>query len=424
MARIVYVLLAALVLPSWLAAADGRHVVMVSVDGLMPAYYLRADEMGLKIPNIRALMGRGTWAEGVVGVLPSVTYPSHTTMVTGVPPSLHGITSNKVVDPMGASDGAWMWYAEEIAVPTLVDIARSRRLRTASVSWPVSVGWEANWNVPEFWRSSHPIDRHLLEAISTPGIIADAAAHRGKPFPHRWSDQERVDMARFLIETYRPALTLLHIFETDSAQHDHGPMSAEALRAVEEADARIGQLLASVRKAGIEERTLFMIVSDHGFLPVSATLRPNVLLREAGLIRVDAKGKVTNWDGWFQTDGGSAALVLREPSQELVERIRGMFSERTGIYAVIDGARVSELGGTSPLVLDAKEGFSFSSDVEGKWSSASSQKGTHGFAPDRPEMHAALIAAGPGIERGSRGIMRMTDIAPLVARFLGLEMPD
>lgn len=405
--------------------AEQRHVLLISVDGLMPAHYVRADELGLKIPNIRALMERGAWAEGVSGVLPTVTYPSHTTMITGALPSKHGIVSNKVIDPSGTSDDAWMWFAEEVRVPTLVDLARSKRLRTASVWWPATVGLPADWIVPEFWRSDHPADRHLLEALSTPGLIADAAAHRGSPFPHPWTDQERVDLTRFIIETYRPHLTLLHIFETDSAQHEHGPMSAEALQAVEEADARIGQILQSLQRAGIAGRTLVIITSDHGFLPVSTSLRPNVLLQEAGLIRVDDTGKVADWDVWFQADGGSAALVLRDPSRrDLIERVRALLPGKPGIHRILDVRQAAAMGSESPLVLDAERGFSFSSALGGEWSVSTSQKGTHGFAPDRHEMQASLIMAGPDLQRGSMGTMRMTDIAPLIARFLGLPPPS
>src|SRR5690349_17631228 len=94
--RVLLALLAAATVAS--AAPAAPHAVMISVDGLMPASYTQADALGLKIPNLRRLMAAGAWARGVVGVLPSVTYPSHTTLVTGVPPRLHGITTNMIVD--------------------------------------------------------------------------------------------------------------------------------------------------------------------------------------------------------------------------------------------------------------------------------------------------------------------------------------
>jgi predicted AlkP superfamily pyrophosphatase or phosphodiesterase len=162
-------LLAALPIPGARTAEPPARVVMVSIDGLMPAYYLKAAEMGLKVPNLRRLMEDGAYARGVVGVVPSVTYPSHTTLITGVPPRIHGIAANTVFDPEGRSGGAWEWFASAIRVPTLVSAARARSLRTATVSWPVSLGIGSDWNLPEFWRpgSQHPVDLKLLGLVST-----------------------------------------------------------------------------------------------------------------------------------------------------------------------------------------------------------------------------------------------------------------
>src|SRR5262245_51557099 len=80
-------------------AASGAPVLMISIDGLRPDYVTRADEHGLKIPNLRRFVKEGAFAEGVTGVVPTVTYPSHTTLVTGVWPVQHGILSNTTFDP-------------------------------------------------------------------------------------------------------------------------------------------------------------------------------------------------------------------------------------------------------------------------------------------------------------------------------------
>jgi predicted AlkP superfamily pyrophosphatase or phosphodiesterase len=80
------------------------HVLMISIDGLMPSSYTQASPA--KIPSIRALAAEGAYADGVVGVLPTVTYPSHTTLVTGVPTAVHGITNNRMFDPENKSGGA------------------------------------------------------------------------------------------------------------------------------------------------------------------------------------------------------------------------------------------------------------------------------------------------------------------------------
>ncbi|HTR03958.1 MAG TPA: ectonucleotide pyrophosphatase/phosphodiesterase [Thermoanaerobaculia bacterium] len=414
------------------ADAEPRHVVMISIDGLKPESSVRADELGLKVPNLRRLMREGVWAEGVVGVLPTVTYPSHTTLITGVLPNVHGIVSNHQFDPMGTGGGAWYWYADEIRVPTLVSAAAARRLRTATVSWPVSIGLGATYQVPEYMRpgSSAPTDLKMLAALSTPGIFDDAAAHRGRAFPplSEWTDRERVDLARFIIETYRPSLTLLHIFDTDEAEHSHGPGSPEAFAAIERADGYVGEIRESLRKAGIEATTLVAIVSDHGFLPITTTISPNTLLRQAGLIELDAQGRVKSWRASFHADGGTTALYLRDPNdREALERVTRLVREKladanSGIADVLDAARVRALGGSAPLVLNARPGFYFGNDASGDWARPSSMRGTHGYVPDNPAMYASLILAGPFDRRGSLGVVPMTRIAPAIAEFLGIQL--
>ena len=82
------------VLCSAASAAAVPPVLVISVDGLHPAYVTEANRYGLKLPALRRLLQQGAHARGVVGVVPTVTYPSHTTLMTGVTPQEHGIISN------------------------------------------------------------------------------------------------------------------------------------------------------------------------------------------------------------------------------------------------------------------------------------------------------------------------------------------
>src|SRR5271165_5040986 len=84
-------------------------VLMVSVDGMKPEYVLEAERRGLKVPYLKSLLSDGTYAEGVVGVWPTVTYPSHTTLVTGVSPAEHGIFANLEFDPLQHFKEPWFW---------------------------------------------------------------------------------------------------------------------------------------------------------------------------------------------------------------------------------------------------------------------------------------------------------------------------
>lgn len=418
-------------------AATGaeRHAILLSIDGLMPAYYLEPERFGLRIPHLRGLMERGAYARGVVGVLPSLTYPSHTTLITGVPPRIHGIVANKILDPEGTSNEALYWYARQIRVPTLVDAAEAWHLTTGAVSWPVSVGLQADFNLPEFWRSGsrHPADLELLRAVSTPHLLTAVENARGRPFPYPLTDEDRLDTAVFLLRNHRPHLLLVHIFELDFAQHDFGPGSPEALAAVEASDRLVGRLLAAVEEAGLAEETLFAVVSDHGFLPVSRALKPNVVLRRAGLLEVDEEGEIESWQAYFHASGGSAALYLRpgaDPAlaDEVAELFRPYVEDPAGgVRAVLGRERIAELGGTAEaaLFLDAWEGFRFLGDATGDWSESSRDKGHHGYAPDpdREGLYASFLLTAPELARkGDLGVIPMTRIAPTLARYLGLQL--
>jgi hypothetical protein len=403
------------------------------VDGLMPAYYLRADELALRIPNLRRLMTEGAYARGVVGVLPTVTYPSHTTLITGVTPRLHGIGANTVFDPFQRSGGAWNWYADMVKVPTLVSAARARWLTTASISWPVSVGIGTDFNLPEIFRpgANHEIDLKLIANLATPRLFEAVAHARGREFSWPLTDDDRVDAAVHVIRTHRPHLTLLHIFDLDFVQHRHGPLTPEALAAVEKSDADIGRVLEALGTAGLSARTLVAVTSDHGFVGVSRSLRPNVLLKEAGLIQVDAAGKTTGWQAFFHTSGGSAALRLLDPAgAKTVDRVRTLFEARmtqpgSGLRRLLGRDEIARFGGIeeAAVVLDAEDGFAFSDAVTGGWIGPSTSKGYHGYAPDRPAMWASLVVAGPGqTARGDLGVVPMTGIAPAIARWLGLSL--
>ena len=108
------------------AAAAVPPVLVISVDGLHPAYVTEADRHGLKVPALRRLMQQGAHARGVVGVVPTVTYPSHTTLMTGVTPQEHGIISNTPFDPLNVNKEGWYWYAEDIKAKTLWEVAAKR----------------------------------------------------------------------------------------------------------------------------------------------------------------------------------------------------------------------------------------------------------------------------------------------------------
>lgn len=417
------------------AAAPVRHVVVVSIDGMSPTAYLDPDGAGLEVPNLRRLVREGAAARALVGVLPSVTYPSHTTMVTAVPPREHGILANRIFDPSGTSNSAWYWYAEEIRVPTLWSAARAGGLSVGAVSWPVTVGAPIDALVPEVWRSgsSNPADLGLQRALSTPGLVQAVERNLGRALSWPVSDADRTELALHILRTSRPNLLLLHLAEHDHFQHENGPGSAEAKAALERDDRELGRVRAALAELGLADQTLLVVVSDHGFLPTRSAMRPNVILARAGLLETDAAGKVSSWRAQFWTQGGTALLRLADPKDaETRDRVRALFAARqaeegSGIAALLDAEAIRAQGGdpeVTALALDAGSGFCFEGEATGEWLGECDDLGGHGFSPLRPELRASFLMAGPGVgARSDLGTLPMTEVAPLVARALGFALP-
>ena len=428
----IFVALGALVASTLVLGAiePSRHVVLISIDGMRPASYTAPGPA--TIPTLRSLMARGAYARGVVGVLPTVTYPSHTTMITGVRPSVHGIINNTWVDPEGVSAGAWYWYARDIKAPTLPGLLRASGMTAAAVSWPVTVGMELDWNVPEHFRSRHPEALSLLRALSTPHLIDGYEASLPSALPWPPTDAERTGLAAWIIRTYKPNFLMLHIFDNDTASHEMGPESPEAAAALEVNDTQVATLLGALKDAGLADRTDIVVVSDHGFVTLQTQLQPNFALKQDGLIRVNERGAVTAWDAYVKSAGGSGFVYLKRPGdQALSARVQRTLETlatdaANGIDRVWTRADLAQAGAdpAASFAITMKPGF-YLGAAHGELRVPTSGKGGHGFDPSLPALHASLIMAGPHVTaRGDLGVVRMTQIGPTLAKWLGVRLSE
>ncbi|HYA89427.1 MAG TPA: ectonucleotide pyrophosphatase/phosphodiesterase [archaeon] len=412
-----------------------EHVIIISVDGLKPQSYTEPDTHGLKVPTLREIVSHGAWSSGAMPVMPSVTYPSHTSMVTGVHPGLHGIFTNTAWDPLEKNYAGYRWYEEDIRVPTLWQVARQRGLRTALVHWPVTVGAQSDFIVPEYWRASIPEDLKLLRALSTPGVFGEVT----KEFPEisteiqppLQADAVWADIACYALETLRPHLLLLHIDMVDHWQHEKGPFSAEGNAAIEDSDAQIARVIAAAKKAGLWDTTVLVIVSDHGFVPISQALRPGVLLRDRGLVTLDAQNHPLSWKASVLTNAGSAYIYVKDAADDATRRtLLEIFqplagAEGSGIRRLAAHPEIVAMGGDADafLALEAADGTSFIPGYAGDLKGPSKIAGTHGYFPDRPEMRASLLVYGPAIGAGRIDNARLIDVGPTVASWLGFDLP-
>jgi predicted AlkP superfamily pyrophosphatase or phosphodiesterase len=431
-----------------LLAQQRRPVLMISIDGLRPDYVTHADEHHLKIPTLRGFLADGTYADGVVGVFPTVTYPSHTTLVTGVWPAEHGILNNTRFDPERQFAGAWYWYADQIKVPTLWSAAKAAGLQTASVSWPVTVdSTDIDFLIPEYWRgtsaggSSNSDDEFMMNAVSRPdGEVKRISERVGTPYmmgnnTTAAGDEIRTLYSLDILKQHQPEFMTIHLSSLDEEEHLHGPFSDEADADLEKIDGMVARLISQERMAHPD--AVIVIVSDHGFAHVDHALNLYIPFLQAGLIqsKKDASGTVTvtSWSAEPWGLGAMAAIILHDPSDTATyEKVRAILTSlaadpSNGIEAILDQKQVQALGGTpqASFVVALKAGYVPGAAMTGALVSEAPLKGTHGYNPQTtPEMHASFFAIGPGIRAGKDlGTVDMRQIAPTVAAILQISLP-
>lgn len=431
----IFSLLVCLLLTASIAWAQQpvEHVFLVSVDGLLPACYLGPDAHGLKVPNLRRMATHGVSAGRVFSVFPSVTYPAHTSVATGVPPARHGIVTNRAWDPLQKNQRGWRWYAEDIQQKTLWQAAREKDLRIALIWWPVTVGARADLLVPEIWRAETLEDIKLVRALSSPGVLG--AVHErfpqfGQGFrPPAVRDSAVTDLAVYAIESLHPHLLMLHMTQVDHWQHEAGLFSDPSRAAVEEADRQLGRIIAAAQRAGIWERSILVVVSDHGFMNIRHSVRPGVLLAQHNLIELDERGRPLTWKAAIESSTGSAYLYVKDADDKatqaaLLETFLPLAHKPgSGIAKVYRHEEILAMGGDPQafLALEAAPGYAISGQYAGEYI-IHAQGAAHGYAPDKPEMSASLLIYGPSIEPRKLGSARLIDVAPTIAGWLGLDL--
>lgn len=420
-------------------AAPSVSLLLVSIDGLKPDYVTRADELGLRVPHLRALQAQGVHASGVRGVLPTSTYPSHTTLATGVSPARHGIVANQPFDPHGRQPYRWHWYAEDLRVATLWDVAAAAGHAVAAVSWPVTVGATSiRYNIPDFTGTRSDEDAKMIRAWAGREFM-DALAAKAGPFLTDVNLGTKRDWARTryllgIIEQKRPSVVIAHFVASDHAQHKHGPFSPEAHDAIEEIDDMVGQLLAAMRQHF--PQLAVCIVSDHGFSVVEHSFALDAALMRAGLrvpaLADSARPAAPDWEVATWPAGGSAAVLLRERDDDacrarLRAALRALAAEpQNGIERILERDEIAALGGSSDadFWVDFRPGTRVSPIRAGRLVFAEGRTGTHGYVPTHPEMNSTFILTYPGVVARELGEIDMRAIAPTLAWLLGTALPD
>jgi predicted AlkP superfamily pyrophosphatase or phosphodiesterase len=413
--------------------SSSRHVVLISLDGF-PSWAL--DDPYLPVPTLRKLAAHGALARGMRPVNPTVTWPNHTTLISGVTPAKHGVLYNGLLkrDPgVPPRVEPWLPRDEMVHAPTLYDVAHKRGMTTAQIDWVAIMSAPTiTWEFPERPAPDGKVAQELVKA----GVLTQAELETFSTRNIVWRDRIWTDAAVHILEKHRPNLMLFHLLSLDSVQHRYGPRTLAATATMALLDAHVAQIVAAVERAGMTPRTTFFVVSDHGFRLVKRQIRLNTAFARAGLVTLQ-DGKITAAKAYAVPEGGSAIVFLTvpDPTGELLTQVRKAIVDVEGVASLVEPSEYARLGLPQPTASDQmgvlfvtpKDGYSFTAPATGEVvvDAPEGGLGAHGYPATDPELGALFIASGAGIRPGVRfGPFDNVDVAPTMAELLGLTLAN
>ncbi len=408
-------LIAALLSAAFLAAAPppppgsqvllARKLIVISIDGLDSRFFRDADRFHIKIPTLRRLAATGLSAD-VVGLAPTLTWPAHAVIATGVPSDQNGVPDN---GKPGRPDDHY-WFENDLKVTPVWRAASQKGLKTATIYWPTTVDAHADFNCPEYWEG-HADNAVFFDQITpkcTPGLIEQVAKWDNSFVAPLWDDAVGIDVMRYLLTHEKLQLILLHLPELDAEQHETGALSIYSRKVLENDDELLGTALQRM-----SPDTVVAIVSDHGFDTISYVVRPKVMLKAAGL----ADAVLVKY-GLIVATNLRAAAMLR----------KAVGVPRSGIAREVPMTEVRKLAPAAEVrgwvaAFDTPLGFVANEEMRGSAVGAGNHKGVHGLWPTHDSSRAVFILAGPGVKHARLPEISILDEAPTFAEILGIRLP-
>jgi predicted AlkP superfamily pyrophosphatase or phosphodiesterase len=432
------------ILVAWSAlASTNHHVILITIDGF-PAYLL--DDPQAPIPTLRKFAREGATAEGMKVSNPSVTWPNHTTLVTGVNPERHSVFFNGVLVRPGPGlpvrvDGQ-RDRKDLVQVPTIFDVLHRAGYRTAGINWPCTRNsGTLHDDFPDVPNQITHTTPELRDELIASGVLRDASQQSFASQSAASKDQIWTAAATHVIRTRKPNFLLLHMLITDSTHHRYGAQSLAGYTAVALADAQLREVWQAVKDAGIEARTTILVVADHGFETALKLMNPNVLFRKAGLLETaPTPAGLARARAQIISEGGIAMVYLTNPETYDADatQVRTLMKEQEGIAEILGPDSFPGLGLPDPkknvqmadLILAAKPGYAFANNAQGddyitEVTLAAGNQGHHGYLSTNPKMNAVFVAWGRAIKPGAKlGLVQNIDIAPTIAHLLEVELPN
>lgn len=417
-----------------------NRLIVVSLDGLSSLDF----EYIKTLPNFSEFIQSAAYCKQVYSIYPSLTYPAHTTIITGKYPKNHGVINNTLLQ-LGNDSPDWYWHRKHIKGETLYDSAIAKGMSTAALLWPVTARSKIKYNMPEIF-ANRPWQNQILVSLLNGSPYYQYRMNQ--KFGHLRKGKKQPDLDNFthqsLLHTLRnnaPELTLVHYTDLDTMRHYSGFNSVEAFEALHRHDNRLGEIIKALKEEGIYEDSTIVVLGDHSSLDEDKIINLNILFKEKGWISQGEKDLMT-YDVLCKNCDGSAYIYIKDRQNEqfktevrvLLEDFNNQYNCIESIYTANEAA---ELGAdpNCAFMLEAQRGYYFLDNIEGTVI-RQIQPGeagnvphvtinTHGYSPFKKDYTTVFMAAGKGIRKGAViEKMGLIDEGPTLACLLGLEMKE
>jgi predicted AlkP superfamily pyrophosphatase or phosphodiesterase len=366
-----------------IAAPKPDLLILISIDGFRADYLTHH-----KTPAIQALASEGVEA-AMRPSFPSLTFPNHYTLVTGLRPDHHGIVDNTMDEPVlghftmaESEDTRWWGGGQPIWVT-----ADEQGLKTATMFWPGS-DKVIRGHRPDLWMK---YDKAFLAHDRVDQVL-------------KWLD---------LPEDRRPTLVTLYFDIVDNQGHRYGPNSRELDAALASTDGEVGRLVDGLKARGLWERTNLIVTADHGMADTSNDRVVYIDDIAGGADRIQV-----------ESFGASAGLSITPVApKETLARLLAPH-DHVQCWAKTDAPKALHYGHNPrvpPVVCMSEVGWYFLTHNQ-RASFENVNRGSHGYDPASPEMAALFVAEGPAFRKGATlAPFDNVDVEPLMVHLLGLK---
>lgn len=409
---------------------EKKRLIVLSLD----AVGSRDLEFMKTLPNFMEFFERAAGCERVKSVYPSLTYPAHTSIVTGRYPKNHGIVNNLQIQPRREKPD-WFWKRKYVTGTTLYDEAEKAGYRTCSILWPVTAGAKITYNLPEIWPNRSWQNQIMVSFFNgTPGYQLDinkrfSSLRKGTSQPYL--DNFVHQAMLHTIRRYEPDVMLVHMTDVDTNRHDYGVDAPEIKEAFLRHDKRLGELTALLKEKGWYENTNLVVLGDHYQMDISQAVYPNYWLKKQGWLTVK-DGKIAAWKVLARECDGSCYIYLKDMSyKDTVRKWLELWAkkENSGIERIYEQEEAERCGAdpSCGFMLEAKKGYFFQNGFAVPYEPAGQGTGlhsaTHGYSPFKEGYETFFMAAGPDFRAGARETkMCLVDEGATLAHILNLDL--